>query len=306
MVKLWLAMKLQIEGQSIPYPMLVLRGRLRLCGLSQKDTEKIIEQAVSSFGGADPTDNQMTQAVRNRLKLRRSAVDAFDLVAERERLRSAEPPLPPTVLVLEGASATGKSMLGIAMISNLVATRAIGTDTVRQVLRSVYSEKDYPELFCHTYQAHKYKQAGAKELNPIIRGYLAQCELIQPVVCRLVERVLSEGADAVVEGVHVIPGTMSNLGPGVIEVLVNPPVDTHRAMFMTKHAAAKLKTVTDDLKVREAEFTATRMIQDYLVEQARGTGVHIVELSDYDRAERDICNTVVQSVKDMIRTRENK
>ncbi|RDE16258.1 MAG: hypothetical protein C4K49_05055 [Candidatus Thorarchaeota archaeon] len=299
-------MKLQIEGQSIPYPMLVLRGRLRLCGLSQTDAEKIIERTVSSFGGADPTDNQMTEALRNRLKLKRSVLDAFDLIVERESLRSASPPLPPTVLVLEGASATGKSMLGIAMTYSLVATRAIGTDTVRQVLRTVHSQKDHPELFCHTYQAHKYKQAGPEELDPIVRGYLAQCELIQPVVRRLVERVLTEGADAVVEGVHVIPGAMRDLGLGVIEVLVDPPADTHRAMFMTKYAAAKLKTVTDDPRVREAEFAATRMIQDYLVEQARGTGIHIVELSDYDRAEKDICNIVIQSVRDMIRTRENK
>jgi 2-phosphoglycerate kinase len=141
----------------------------------------------------------------------------------------------------------------------------------------------------------------------VIRGYLAQCELIEPVTRDLVDRISKEGADAVVEGVHIRPGALKGLGSGVIEIMVDPGEESHRAMFMTKHAAAKLKTVSGDRVLRQREFQATRLIQDYLTDQAGRAGVHVLKLSDYDDGERSICDLVVESVRRNLQTTtENK
>jgi len=294
-------MRVAIQGESIPYPIAVLRGKLRLSGVPYLETEEIISEVLATSSKRPPTEQTVTKLARDRLKSHHSAaLPRFDILIEYDLSRSADRALPPVVLVLEGASATGKSMLSLPMILNLAATRVIGTDTIRQVLRAVYSERDHPELYCHTYQAYEYRQVGPKELSPIVRGYLAQCELIEPVVRDLVERIAQEGADAVIEGVHIRPGTLKGLSAGVTEAVVEPGEDSHRAMFMTKHAAAKLRTVSGDHATREREFQATRLIQEYLVDMARRAGVHILQLSDYDQAEKDICNLVVESAKRII------
>ena len=119
----------------------------------------------------------------------------YDLLTKYEALRRTSKAIPPLILVFEGASATGKSMLALDFIVYLSITRIISTDTVRQVLRGIHSKEDHPELHCHTYQAHKYRQVGPEELNPMIRGYLAQCELIEPVIRDAVDRLAQEGAE---------------------------------------------------------------------------------------------------------------
>jgi 2-phosphoglycerate kinase len=301
-------MRVTIEGQPIPYPITVLRGKLRLSGVSYSNTETIISDILSRVKGKTPTEQDVVKLAKERLdSYQRDASERFDILLRYESLRTVRSGLPPIILVLEGGSATGKSMLSIPMILNLSATRIISTDTVRQVLRTVYAEKDYPELYCHTYQAYQFRQAGPKELDSVIRGYLAQCELIEPVMKNLVDRISREGADAVAEGVHIRPGALKDLGLGIIEIMVDPGEESHRAMFMTKHTAAKLKTVSGDRVLRQREFQATRLIQDYLTDQAKRAGVHVLKLSDYDEGEKDICNLVIESVRRILqRTIENK
>lgn len=294
-------MRVTIRGQSIPYPVTVLRGKLRLSGLSHLDAETLISDVLGIVGERLPTEEEVIKLVRDGLmSYHAAALQRFDVLTKYESLRASQQTLPPFVLVLEGASATGKSMLSIPMILNLAATRVISTDTIRQVLRTIYSENEHPELYCHTYQAYQYRQAGPQQLDPVIRGYLAQCELIEPVIRNLVDRISKEGADAVVEGVHVRPGILGKLNPGVIEAVVDPGEEFHRAMFMTKHAAAKLKTVSGDHTVRQREFQSTRLIQNYLVDEARRSRVHILELSDYGQAEEDLCGMVVESARQIL------
>ncbi len=296
-------MRVNVQGETIPYPVTVLRGKLRLCGISHLDAERVISQVLGEFGRRPPTEEEVIQKVRDRLRSHHpAAVKAFDVLTKYDSVRAAQRTLPPLILVLEGASATGKSMLSIPMILNLAATRVIGTDTIRQVLRTIYSERNHQELYCHTYQAYRYRQAGPLDLSPVVRGYLAQCELMEPVVRNLVERTVEEGADAVIEGVHVRPGSLRQLSSGIIEVVVEPGKESHKAMFMTKDAAAKLKTVSSDQTVREKEFEATRLIQEYLVNEASRLGVHVLKFSDYDQAERATCSIVVDSVKRILET----
>jgi len=292
----------------MPYPMAALKGRLRLSGFSDLDAEKTITELERHFSssGEIPTQEDLVKTCRQLIQSSgMNILEDFDALTEYDTLRK-NTDIQPFVVVLEGASATGKSMLALDVIANLAATRIISTDTVRQILRGMLTSEQHPELYCHTYQAHVHKQSGPEDLHPVIRGFLAQCELITPTIRTSVHRVLEEGAEAIVEGVHIVPGDFQDLGTGILEVLVNPEENVHKAMFLAKHSTSGLKTVSDDTQDREREFEATRLIQEFMVKRATEMSVDAITLVDYEEAANELRVLVMDYIRRIIETTEDK
>ncbi len=298
-------MRVNYRGEIMPFPVNIIRGKLRLAGLSHSQIATVVQELSHDLSKANPV-HEWTVLEKTRMGLKtigKELQSRFELVLRYDALRRQEDnPIPPVVLVLEGASATGKSMLAMSMISNLGATRILSTDTLRQVLRSILSKDEHPELFCHTYQAHKHRKTGDQDLADIVRGYLAQTELISPVLRKFTGRVLSEGTEAIIEGVHVIPGSLGDIGEGVLEIVVNLPPNIHKTMFMSKRDSTGLMTVSDEPDIREDEYQATRLIQDFLLREAKRARVRILELRDYDEAEYTLNQILLDHIKELVAT----
>ena len=296
-------MKVRLRGEAVPYPLFALRGRLRISGLNDKAISEVV---LGSLDCTFDTEKALLNHIRESLKEHQKSIQTnFETLTNYENIRSDVQEVPPIVVVLEGASATGKSLIALQLMSDLTATRFISTDSVRQVLRCIMKKEQYPELFCHTYQAHLYKTAGPPDLDPVIRGFLAQCEIISPPIKAMTERVIAEGAIAVIEGVHIEPGTLQGLSPSVVEVMINPDRNIHRAMFSSKRDIGKLKTVSEDPNVRNREFEATRTIQDYMIQIAKQSNVPIITLTEYDDAFREICSLIISKARELIRAFED-
>ena len=291
-------MKLRLRDEVIPYPLFTIKGRLRLSGLS----DSAISEVLSSFAiGEIETEEILLNHILEALESYESSIlTNFETLTKYESLRGEFPELPTLAVVIEGASATGKSLIALELLYDLTATRFISTDTVRQVLRGISSEEQHPELFCHTYQAHTHRQAGPANLDPVVRGFLAQCEIMSPHIETMIKRVVSEGAISVIEGVHIEPGSLQSLSSGVIEFLINPEYEMHRAMFASKHEIGKLTTVCDDKTVRGKEFECTRVIQDYMIGKAKSADVHIIDLNSYDEALQKISSLIISRVRDFL------
>ena len=295
-------MKIRYQNSMIPYPLSILKGRLELSGANDKEIAVIIEELLDGkFESKQVTEVDLISCVRDRLEKEPSEIiHSFNTIVSYENLRSVNKQVPPIVIILEGASATGKSMIALNLIRAISSTRFISTDTIRQILRNIYSKEEYPELHCHTYQAFKYRQSGAKYLDPVIRGYNAQSKLVTPQIISMVKRIISEGADAIVEGVHIQPGTLHKLNEGVLEILINPNPELHRTMFVSKSEVGKLRSVTSDKNVREDEYNSTRMIQEYMLELAKERNTAVIELEDYEQAQREINGLILAKMNHLI------
>lgn len=295
-------MKIDFDGNQIPYPLAVLRGRLHLAGVSRPMTESIFQDLNErQFDSSRlPIEEELISHIRD--KIPKELVANFDILTEYDRLRRTSLDTPPVVIVLEGASASGKSMLALDVISLLSATRIISTDTIRQILRGLHSEEEHPELFCHTYQAYKCRQSGPRELDPILRGFHAQCELMESAIRSTIQRVLDEGTEAIVEGVHILPGSLQILGPSVIEILINPDSASHHAMFLAKHSTSGLKTVSADAIIRDTEYRAARMIQEYMVELAKSSNIKVISLTDFKEAGALIRTIIFDAIKELVKS----
>jgi 2-phosphoglycerate kinase len=295
-------MKLRRNDCDVLYPLSVLSGKLRLSGLADRDASTIIDDVSTRAGKCESwKEEDLLNATEESLKhYSPEIMQNFRLLQKYDELRGESKALPGIVLVLEGASATGKSMLALELVRDLAATRFISTDTIRQILRGISINQSCPELYCHTYQACGYRQSGDASLDPIVRGYIAQTELIVPHVEDLVRRLLDEGANALIEGVHLIPGTFRASDTSILEVLINPSKETHRIMFLGKHLEGKLRTVSSDVSIRNEEFEAARQIQNYMITCALENGVPVIPLESYEAARIEISKLVIKLVRKLI------
>ena len=282
--------------------MFTIKGRLRLSGLNDQAISEVMHN--STVYNCE-TEDALLNYVRESLNSYEPEVlTNFETLTKYEELRGEAPELPAIVVVLEGASATGKSLIALELMRDLTATRFISTDSVRQVLRGIMSEEEHPEIFCHTYQAHIHRQAGPSDLDPVLRGFLAQCEIITPHIETMTENIIAEGTIAVVEGVHILPGALQGLSSGVIEFLINPDAVTHKEMFAGKYRTGKLRTVSDDITIRDREFEATRAIQEYMLEAAVRTAIPVIALTDYNHARISISAHIIRVVEDLLASLE--
>lgn len=291
-------MRVRIQDQEIPFPVTTLRGRLRLSGLTDVDISKILFDIKNN---QITTESELAKFVEDALKSHSpQIIKNYETLNAYEHLRGVSNEIPPIILALEGASATGKSMLAIELVQDLASTRFISTDTVRQVLKGLYSKKNYPELYCHTYQAFKHKQSGNSSLDSVVRGYIAQCELISPPLIEMVKQIHAEGAIAMLEGVHLQPGSITHLSKGTIEILINPNERIHKAMFTSKLVAGKLKSVSKDSHTREEEFQSTRKIQDYMINEAKKHDLSIITFESYEDARSEILKLIIDKIEQII------
>jgi len=296
-------MRVRFQEEEGPYPLVVLRGRLRLSGLSDREASSIIEESMLQSSISDTwTEAILISFIDDSLrKYPRKIRDNFKLLTTYEQTRGESDSNPSLIVILEGASATGKSMLAVELVRDLACTRFISTDTIRQILRGIYDKESYPELFCHTYQAYKHKQSGGEELDPVVRGYVAQSEILIPHIRDLIQLVIGEGAIAVCEGVHLQPGTIRGNAANILEIVINPDPNAHKTMFLSKNTTGKLRSVSQDLSVRNQEFNAARKIQDYLVSCALQQGVPIVNMESYEEARMEISNLILDAVRNLLK-----
>jgi 2-phosphoglycerate kinase len=295
-------MKLKRHDCDVPYPLSVLSGKLRLSGLTDLEVSEIIDDVSGSADKHEAwKEEDLLTTIEESIKHHSPKVlQNFRLLLKYDEIRGESATVPAIILVLEGASATGKSILALELVRDLAATRFISTDTIRQILRGISTNQSHPELYCHTYQAHRYRQSGNPSLNTIVRGYIAQTDLIVPHVEDLVRRLLNEGTTAVIEGVHIIPGTFKASNANMLEVLINPSSETHRMMFLGKHLDCKLRTVSSDISTRNEEFEATRRIQDYMITCALENDVPVISLESYEAARAEISKLIIKLVRKSI------
>jgi 2-phosphoglycerate kinase len=292
-------MKVRRGDDAVPFPLFTLKGKLRLSGLDDQSILEVLQEAT--LENIDSSEGLFNHVYDSLSSFNPEIQNNFNTLVNYEKVRGKKRNIPAIILILEGASATGKSLIALELMRDLAATRFISTDSVRMVLRGIMSKEEYPELFCHTYQAYNYRQAGPKELNPVLRGFLAQCEVIAPHIETMTKGLIAEGATTVIEGVHVIPGTLQDLSQGVLEVLINPEPTTHKAMFTSKYNLEKLASVSEDKSIREKEFEATLAIQKFMLVAAEKAGTAVVDLKEYEGARALISAQIISKIEGLLK-----
>lgn len=190
------------------------------------------------------------------------------------------------IVLLGGASGTGKSTLSSLLASRLGISSMLSTDSIRHILRNVIPRDQLPVLFCSTYEAGKFiNSEGLTEKQACIQGYMEQCNKVYEYLVKVIEYYHNCGNSIVIEGVHLNVGVMKKLMkqfPSCIPFIIYiKGKKKHMERFAVR---SKYMTLDPAKNKYVASFGNIREIQKRFLSKADECLVPKVESSNLDRS----------------------
>ena len=204
----------------------------------------------------------------------------------------------PVVVLIGGTTGVGKSTIAAEVAHRLGITRFISTDSIREVMRGIFTEELMPALHASAFEAWRSLRVPVPHgANPVIVGFREQAAVVAAGIKALIERSMKEGVSLVIEGVHLVPGYIEPSdfpGARVVQILIAvEDADAHRSHFYIREVQ------TDGLRPFEryrSNFDNIRMLGQYIEEQASEHGIRIIYSHQLDRTVADTLEHVVNEV----------
>ncbi|HWB55370.1 MAG TPA: hypothetical protein VG479_00370 [Gaiellaceae bacterium] len=221
--------------------------------------------------------------------------ESVRLLRRLQALRELDLPL---ILLVGGATGTGKSTIATEVAHRLGVTRVTSTDTVRQTMRAFFSRKFMPSIHYSSFEAGPSARVNEDEdVDPALEGFKDQTRNVLVGVKAVIGRALEEGYSTVVEGVHLVPGALPRSYKGAVVaqcVLTIEHEDEHARHFWVRDgASAGLRPMHKYLRA----LPEIRRIQEYLVARAESAGVPVIENDRIEAAVNDIIQLVLMEVE---------
>ncbi len=210
----------------------------------------------------------------------------------------------PFIVLIGGTTGTGKSTVATQLAARLGITRILSTDAIREVMRSMFSERIMPALHTSSFEASNALRGPLpKTADPVIVGFEAQVRAVSVAIEALIERSVLEGTDLIIEGAHLVPGFVESpdWSPPwedkavVVQVVITvDDEDVHRSHFFLREMEAGQRNVERYL----SHFENIRKIQRYIRSAAEQRSVPVISSYSLDATLASVIDHVVeQAVK---------
>jgi 2-phosphoglycerate kinase len=198
----------------------------------------------------------------------------------------------PVIVLVGGATGTGKSTVATEAAYRLGITRVTSTDFVRQTMRAFFSEEFMPSIHYSSFEAAAGLREPEQAEDPVIAGFLEQTRNVLVGVRASIERALEEGWSMVLEGVHLVPGMLPRIeGALVVQcVLAIDDEEEHSTHFMVREAG--LEGLRPHMKYLD-RLDDIRRIQDHIVRRAKRHRVPVITNTDLRAASDAVLGLVL-------------
>jgi 2-phosphoglycerate kinase len=203
-------------------------------------------------------------------------LDAGKAIDRLRRYQELEELDMPILVLVGGATGTGKSTIATEVAYRLGITRVTSTDFVRQTMRALFSAELMPTIHQSSFSAGTPLHSTEEEEDPLIHGFLDQTRHVLVGVKAAIERALEEGWSMVLEGVHLVPGMLPPIENALVVqcVIAIQNEETHASHFWIRDLTSDGVRSLDKYLDRLSDI---RYLQDYIVDRARGHGVPVID-----------------------------
>jgi 2-phosphoglycerate kinase len=197
----------------------------------------------------------------------------------------------PIVILVGGATGTGKSTVATEIAYRLGITRVTSTDFIRQTMRAFFSHEFMPAVHYSSFEAGL---AVRDAEDPLITGFLDQSRQVLVGVRASIERALQEGWSMVLEGVHLVPGLLPALEGAVASACVLRISDetAHAQHFFTRDAGTE-RPMAKYLD----RFAEIRRLQTFIVGRAEREHIAVIENESAERATAAVAELVLSAAE---------
>jgi 2-phosphoglycerate kinase len=259
--------------------------------------------AVRAYEIARRIEKDLTERAKDIVELERVQELAGEVIGDSEgekvvgrlrRYRDLEELDLPLIILIGGATGTGKSTVATEVAYRLGISRVTSTDFVRQTLRAFFSPEFMPSIHYSSFEAGRaLRSVEEEQVDPLLHGFLDQTRNVLVGVNAAVERSLAEGWSTVLEGVHLVPGML----PAPIEhalvvqcILTIESEEAHAGHFWTRDLASDGVRPLDRYLEHLSDI---RYLQDYIVERAEREGVPVIDNKEREAATAAVIELVL-------------
>jgi 2-phosphoglycerate kinase len=199
----------------------------------------------------------------------------------------------PIIVLIGGATGSGKSTVATEVAYRLGITRVTSTDFVRQTLRAFFSPEFMPSIHFSSFEAGSaLSSAEEEEVDPLLHGFLDQTRNVLVGVNAAIERSLAEGWSTVLEGVHLVPGMLAPISDALVVqcVLAIESEEAHAGNFWIRDLSSNGMRPLDRYLERLSDI---RYLQDYIVERAEREGVPVINMNEREGATAAVMELVL-------------
>ncbi len=202
----------------------------------------------------------------------------------------------PIIILFGGTTGVGKSTVATEVAHRLGITRIVSTDSIREVLRTVFSPELVPALHASSFEAGKTLRLPVpEEADPLIIGFREQTAVVTLGIKAAIKRAVQESRSLVMEGIHIVPGFIDFVKDWQERAFIIPVILSvkdegfHRSRFYVR----EIETDGDRSYERyRANFENIRQLGYYIEGLARQHGVTVVECEELDKTVAGVLESI--------------
>ncbi len=226
-----------------------IREDIKKKGITEIESQEIVELAKSELKRINP-DLEKRYSIWREIKYTR-----------------------PLIILIGGGTGVGTSTISTELANLLNITKVIGSDSIREIMRSTIPKNIAPDMHTSTYNAWGlYKNIPSKKTS-ILHGYYNQVRKVSFGVNAMINRALRENESIIIEGVHIFPGMFENHKNTFEYFLDIKDGEAHKSRFYRREGVNSLRPASRYLKY----FKEIRTIRDFIINEVKKKKIPIIE-----------------------------
>jgi len=263
--------------------------------------------AVRAYELASRIDRELSETGHDSIELERCREVAQEVLGDDEggaaidrllRFRDLQELDLPIILLVGGATGTGKSTVATEAAHRLGITRVTSTDFVRQTMRAFFSMDFMPSIHYSSFEADQALRVPEDAEDPVVSGFLEQTRNVAVGVQASIDRALEEGWSMVLEGVHLVPGLVPQRpvqGALVVQcVLTIDDEEAHASHFWVRDLSSEGVRPVHKYLDRLPDI---RRVQELIVRRANRAGVPVIENTNIETSIRTVMDLVLEGAE---------
>ncbi len=262
---------------------------------------------IRAYAAAQKVEDQLREGGEVNVPVKRLREVATEVLVESagddyarryRRLRDISHLDKPIVILIGGTTGVGKSTIATEVAHRLGITRIVSTDSIREVMRGIFSRDLMPAVYESSFDAWRALRVPVpKGANPVIVGFREQTAVVSTAIEALIERAIRERESMVIEGVHLVPGYLDASAfkdAWVVELVIAVDDDeAHLSHFFIREVQ------TDGTRPMEKyrdNFATIRQLGRYIEGLAKDHDIPVIVSHQLDRTVAEVLEHIVDAV----------